>query len=122
MSQVHQEKDYQKENQKNNNNNIKHNDYNNKIRTTNILKMNTGLDLKVEIIGNSPRKWYPFVIDPQKNDGGKYICKFDDDVIGQIEGGGDSGDSGGGDGGCCCGSGWVGDIELGPSPSSFAGG
>ena len=85
---------------KNINNNIKHNDYNNKIRLTNIIKMNTGLDLKVEIIGNSPRIWYPFVIDPQKTDGGKYICKFDDDVIGQIEGGGDSGDSGGGDGGC----------------------
>ena len=83
------------------NKNIKHKNYNNKIRTNNIIKMNTGHNLKVEIIGNNPRGWYYFNIDPQKTDGGKYMCKFDDVVIGQITGGGGGDNSGGDDGGEC---------------------
>lgn len=77
---------------------INHKNYENKIRTTNVIKMNTGHDLKVEMFGNNPRGWFYFNIDPQKTNNEKYICKFDDDVIGQITDGGggesDSGDSG----------------------------
>ena len=81
------------------NKNIKHKDYNDKIRTTNIIKINTGHNFNMEIIGNSPRKWWPFNIDYKQT--GRYICKFAEDVREQIEGGGggDS-ESGGGDGGC----------------------
>ena len=75
---------------------IYHKNYENKIRTTNVIKMNTGHDLKVEMFGNNPRGWFYFNINPQKTNNEKYICKFDDDVIGQIT------DGGGGDnlGGC----------------------
>ena len=79
---------------------INYQDFENKIRTTNIIKMNTGLDLKVEMFGNNPRGWYYFNIDPQKTNGGKYMCKFDENVIGQITGGGDGGTDGGGGGEC----------------------
>ena len=37
----------------------------------------------------------------QKTDGGKYMCKFDDDVIGQIKGGGDDDSDSGSSGDEC---------------------
>ena len=85
------------------NKNIKHKDYNNKIRTTNIIKINTGHNFIMEIIGNSPRRWWPFDIDYKPT--GRYICKFAEDVREQIEGGGGGDNSGasgegGGDGNC----------------------
>ena len=78
---------------------ISYGDYGNKIRITNIIKMNTGLAFKVEMLGNNPRGWYYFNIDPQKTNGGKFMCKFDDVVIGQITGGGggDTDSDGGGE-------------------------
>lgn len=83
---------------------IKHKNYENKIRTTNVIKMNTGHDLKVEMFGNNPRRWFYFNIDPQKTNNEKYICKFDDDVIGQImdSGSGESNSGNSGDSGSDC--------------------
>ena len=57
----------------------------------------------MEIIGNSPRRWWPFDIDYKPT--GRYICKFAEDVREQIEGGGGGDNSGasgegGGDGNC----------------------
>lgn len=83
---------------------INHKNYENKIRTTNVIKMNTGHDLKVEMFGNNPRRWFYFNIDPQKTNNEKYICKFDDDVIGQImdSGSGESNSGNSGDSGSDC--------------------
>ncbi len=75
---------------------ITHKNYDNKIRISNTIKMNTGHNYNLEI--NGKNTWYPMKINQNNKN---IICKFENEVISQIEGGEDGGsDSGGGDGGC----------------------
>ena len=77
---------------------IKYKNYNGKFRIQHTMRMNTGHKYNLQIIVK--KTWYPMKINKINNN---ISCMFDDDVIGQIEGGGDS-DSGGsgddGDGAC----------------------
>ena len=75
---------------------IKYKNYDGKFRIQHTMRMNTGHKYNLQIIVK--KIWYPMKINKINNN---ISCMFDDDVISQIEGGGDSGDSSDdGDGGC----------------------
>ena len=75
---------------------IKHKNNDRKFRIQHTMRMNTGHKYNLQIIIKN--KWYPMKINNINNN---ISCMFDDDVISQIEGGGDSGGSvDDGDGNC----------------------
>ena len=75
-------------------NTIKYKNYDKKFRIQHTVRMNTGHNYNLQIIVKNA--WYPMEINKINNN---ISCKFNADVIRQIEGGGNSDSSGSGDDG-----------------------